>query len=117
MSGVRRRVPEIPFTVRDATGRVHPRINGSTMPEFNPRIIWVLALLGLAALGWVYFRRRQLRLAVREQFTAFRERAVVLMDQLDSLRQRHKTMTSTDPDFEVPMAGATRQFYEQVNGE
>ena len=75
----------------------------------------VLIVLGLVALGWVLFRRWQLQQAVRLQFKAFREQAVALMDRLDALRRRHKTMTTTDPDFEVPMVGATRGFYEEVD--
>ncbi|MFO0888338.1 MAG: hypothetical protein U0790_04225 [Isosphaeraceae bacterium] len=87
------------------------------MPELTTRVIVFLCvvLAALAALAWVFYRRRELHRVVREQFRTFRERAVILMDELDSLRQRHKTMTSTDPDFEVPMAGATRQRYDRIN--
>jgi hypothetical protein len=85
------------------------------MPELRLSHVIILGLLGLAALGWVAYRRRQLRGTVLDRFRVFREQAVHLMDRLDELRQRHKTMTSTDPDFEVPMAGATRALYEQVD--
>jgi hypothetical protein len=85
------------------------------MPETRIGILIILGLLGLAALGWVFYRRRQFQRAVQNQFREFREQAVVLMDRLDSLRQRHKTMTSTDPDFEVPMAGATRALHDSVS--
>jgi hypothetical protein len=37
------------------------------------------------------------------------------MDQLDALRKRHKTLPSTDPDFTVPMEGATLALYGEVN--
>lgn len=87
------------------------------MLESRITIAVILAVLGLATLAWVLHRRWQLQLAVREQFRAFREQAVVLMDRLDALRQRHRTMTSTDPDFEVPMAGATRSYYDHVSQE
>ena len=67
----------------------------------------VLVLLGVAALGLLYYRKRQLQGTVEGQFKDFREKAVALMDQLDALRQRHKTLPSTDPDFTAPMSGAT----------
>ena len=52
----------------------------------------VLGLLGLAAFGLIYYRKRRLQNTVEAQFKDFRERAVALMDQLDGLRQRHKTL-------------------------
>jgi hypothetical protein len=67
----------------------------------------ILVLFGGAALVVNYRGRRQLQDAVEEQFKGFRAKAVGLMDQLDALRQRHKTLPSTDPDFTAPMAGAT----------
>ena len=36
------------------------------------------------------------------------------MDQIDSLRKRHKTLPSTDPDFTAPMTGAALALYNQV---
>ena len=67
----------------------------------------LLVLLGAAALGYLYYRKRRLRLAVEERFKVFRGEAVSLMDRLDGLRRRHETLPSTDPDFTEPMAGAT----------
>jgi hypothetical protein len=77
----------------------------------------VLVLLGAAALGRLYRRKRQLQGAVEQQFQVFREKAVALMDQLDALRQRHRTLPSTDPDFTAPMSGATLAFYHSVEAD
>lgn len=74
-----------------------------------------LGLLGLAAFGLLYYRKRHLQATVGERFKAFRQQAVSLMDQLDALRQRHKTLPATDPDFTVPMKGATLALYSDVN--
>jgi hypothetical protein len=74
----------------------------------------ILVLLGSAALGRLYYRKRQLQDAVEGQFKGFREKAVALMDQLDALRRRHETLPSTDPDFTEPMAGATLALYNAV---
>ncbi|WP_165234990.1 hypothetical protein [Aquisphaera insulae] len=75
----------------------------------------VLGLLGVAALGLLYYRRRNVQISVEEQFRAFRAQAVSLMDQLDALRKRHKTLPADDPDFTVPMQGATLALYEGVS--
>jgi hypothetical protein len=74
----------------------------------------ILVLCGAVALMLNYRRRRQLQDTVEEQFKAFRAKAVGLMDQLDALRQRHKTLPSTDPDFTAPMTGATLTLYNTV---
>ena len=65
-------------------------------------------------LGVLYYRKSQLQGAVDAQFRGFREKAVALMDQIDSLRKRHKTLPSTDPDFTAPMTGVTLALYNQV---
>ena len=77
----------------------------------------ILVLLGVAALGLLYYRKRQLQGTVEGRFKDFREKAVALMDQLDALRQRHKTLPSTDPDFTVPMSGATLALYNAVEAD
>lgn len=78
-------------------------------------LIILFGILGLAALFALYKRKRQLQVDVEEQFKSFREQAVGLMDQIDKLRQRHKTLPSTDPDYVEPMAGATKALYDQVS--
>ena len=75
----------------------------------------VLGLAGLVALGVLYYRKRHLQTDVEERFKAFRQQAVQLMDQLDALRKRHKSLPATDPDFTVPMQGATLALYSEVN--
>ncbi|MGO9601090.1 MAG: hypothetical protein ACLP7Q_24180 [Isosphaeraceae bacterium] len=72
-------------------------------------------LLGLVAFALLYWRKQKLQDRVETQFKGFRERAVALMDQLDGLRQRHKTLLATDPDFKVSMTGATLALYNQVS--
>ncbi len=76
-----------------------------------------LVALGVIALGRLYFRKQQLQAAVDAQFKAFREKAVALMDQLDALRHRHKTLPSSDPDFTAPMSGATLALYNGVESD
>ena len=87
--------------------------------DLSPRssalaVFTVLGLIGLAVLGVLYYRKSQLQGAVDAQFRGFREKAVALMDQIDSLRKRHQTLPSTDPDFTAPMTGATLALYNQV---
>ncbi|AMV39823.1 hypothetical protein [Planctomyces sp. SH-PL62] len=91
----------------------------SVLPEIRLPLILILLFggLGVAALVAMYRRNRQIRATADEQFRSFREQAVGLMDQIDALRTRHKTLPSTDPDFVEPMAGATKALYEQVAGD
>jgi hypothetical protein len=91
-----------------------PDIQTHTLPL---ALMVVLVLLGVAALVLLYRRRRQLQGAVEGEFQGFREKAVALMDQLDALRQRHKTLPSTDPDFTAPMSGATLALYNSVEAD
>ena len=74
----------------------------------------ILVVLGVAAWGLLYYRKRQLQDEIEGRFKDFREKAVTLMDQLDALRHRHKTLPSTDPDFTAPMSGATLALYNTV---
>jgi len=94
--------------------------------ETSPQASWLegrtplfamlfLGLLGLAAFGLLFYRKRHLQGAVEERFKAFRHQSVTLMDQLDALRKRHKSLPATDPDFTVPMEGATLALYSDVN--
>jgi hypothetical protein len=77
----------------------------------------VLVLAGAAGLVLLYRRRRELQAAVEAQFEGFREKAMALMDQLDALKRRHRTLPSTDPDFTAPMSGATLTFYNAVEAD
>jgi len=76
------------------------------------RQVIVLGVLGLLGLFWL--RKRHLQRKFDRQFKGFREQAVALMDKLDALRQRHKTLPSTDPDYTQPLAGATLALYNEV---
>lgn len=86
--------------------------SGGSLPVV---VLVALGLLGLSAAGLLYARKLHLRKTVEERFTTFRAGAVALMDRLDSLRLRHKTLPETDPDFTVPMSGATLDLYERVS--
>jgi hypothetical protein len=72
----------------------------------------VLAVLGVLGLTALWKRRRQARFDL--QFKGFREKAVGLMDRLDALRQRHKSLLTTDPDYTQPLAGDTLSLYKDV---
>jgi hypothetical protein len=91
-----------------------PEAQNYTLPL---ALMVVLLLLGVAALAWLYYRKRQLQGTVEGEFKHFREKAVALMDQLDALRQRHKNLPLTDPDFTVPMSGATLSLYNAVESD
>lgn len=88
-----------------------PTFSSVQLPVF---LIVLFGGLGLIALMLLYRRNVQVRAAAEQQFKEFRERAVGLMDQIDALRARHKTLPGTDPDFTVPMVGETLQLYDKV---
>ena len=99
---------------REEFRRMSPDTQTHTLPMV---LMVVLVLVGVAALGLLYYRKRRLQGAVEKEFQGFREKAVALMDQLDALRQRHKTLPSTDPDFTAPMSGATLALYNAVEAD
>lgn len=80
-------------------------------------LIILFGALGLAALLFLHQRGRRLQAGVDEQFKRFREEAVGLMDQIDALRQRHKNLPENDPDFTVPMKGATLALYNRISAD
>ena len=75
----------------------------------------VLGLLGLAAFGCFTTASGTFRPRWKTDSRPFASRPSRLMDQLDALRKRHKTLPATDPDFTVPMQGATLALYGEVN--
>ena len=95
-----------------AAGPILGQLDSRTVPL---GVMAALGVLGLVILAVLYARKQRLKGAVDEQFKGFREKAVGLMDELDALRKRHKTLPQTDPDFTRPMAGATLALYQQVN--
>jgi hypothetical protein len=103
-----------------AAGEIPPADEWQRMQawaEFWSSIVFALisiGVLGLFVLAFLFDRRRKLRQRVSEQFESFRKKTVLLMDQLDALRQRHETLPSNDPDFKLPMTGATLAMYNQV---
>ena len=107
------------FLISQSVNRMASLAFWLAISDLSPRssalaVFTVLGLIGLAVLGVLYYRKSQLQGAVDAQFRGFREKAVALMDQIDSLRKRHKTLPSTDPDFTAPMTGATLALYNQV---
>lgn len=99
---------------RDLEKPSMPHLQMIQLPVF---LILLFSGLGVLGLYLLYRRNRQVQAEAEDQFRQFRERAVGLMDQIDSLRNRHKTLPSTDPDFTKPMAGATLALYEKVAGD
>src|SRR5262249_26478153 len=116
------RDPEVPPRIgrprrvedRQESRRMSPDIPTHALPL---AIMAALAMLGVAAMVVLYRRRRQLKGAVEGEFHDFRAKAVALIDRLDALRQRHRDLPSTDPDFTAPMSGATLALYNAVESD
>ena len=86
-----------------AAGPILGQLDSRTVPL---GVMAALGVLGLVILAVLYARKQRLKGAVDEQFKGFREKAVGLMDQLDALRKRHKTLPQTDPDFTAADGGS-----------
>ncbi|MCA9173868.1 MAG: hypothetical protein KDB14_05210 [Planctomycetales bacterium] len=84
--------------------------------ELQPWMIPVgnIVLLGAGALLFVQFRRRRRRKQAESQLQAFKERVVAYSDAMDRIKERHKMLPFTDPDFTAPMVGETLAAYEEV---
>lgn len=80
-------------------------------------LLALFTAIALGILGLFWHRKRKIRGIVDEQFKGFREQSVALMDRLDALRHRHKTLTATDPDFTHPTAGATLALHKEVEDD
>lgn len=80
-------------------------------------LILLFGGLGLAGLLALYHRNRLIHEAAEVQFKDFRERAVGLMDQIDGLRNRHKTLPETDPDYTEGMQGETLNLYQKAGDD
>jgi hypothetical protein len=77
-------------------------------------VLGLLALAVLGVLGLMRLWRHTLQVRFDRKFKGFREKAVGLMDRLDALRQRHKSLLTTDPDYTQPLAGDTLSLYKEV---
>jgi hypothetical protein len=75
-----------------------------------------LAAVGVVALlvaGWLAWRL-QWKKGVRRRFAQYRENVTHLSETLDALKERHKLLPFTDPDFNEPMAGQTEALYRSA---
>jgi uncharacterized membrane protein YgcG len=89
------------------------RFNTRTLP------LGVLGAAGaatLAGFGLVRYRHLRAKDSAGEEFKEFRTRATDMMERLDVLKERHKSLPVADPDFKEPMAGETLKVYTQVEG-
>jgi septation ring formation regulator EzrA len=76
-----------------------------------------LAAVGLIMAGLIWLARRRTRNTVEGKIKEFRKRSVDVMDRLDALKARLKTLPFDDPDFKEPMAGETLAVYERLQGD
>lgn len=90
--------------------------------RYRTRTLPALLLGGLAGavasiLAMLWYRRRRAQRALDVLFKDFRQHAVGLMERLDALRERHKTLAAADPDFTAPMAGSTLALFQAVEAD
>jgi hypothetical protein len=76
-----------------------------------------LVAIALVVAGAVWWKHRRERTEVGRQLKEFRSQAVLLMDRLDSLKERLKLLAVEDTDFQEPMTGETKAFYEKIQAK
>jgi len=90
-------------------------------PSAGTNVVIGLGLAALAIvllmLGAVWWRHSRERTQVGRRLKEFRSQAVLVMDRLDSLKERLKLLPVEDADFSEPMTGETRAFYDQIQGK
>ncbi len=59
-------------------------------------------------------QKRQLRL-VREEYEAFRQQCVEILDKVDQLKERHRLLPFSDEDYVELMQGETLDFYNRFD--
>ena len=78
----------------------------------------LVSLVGILVGGLWYIRRRK-HTDVDRRYREFRAKATEGMETLDRLKERHRMLTATDPDFTEPIRGKTLTVYmnaqEQIN--
>lgn len=95
--------------VRAAESR-HKLLSRTLPMGLGGAIVGLLALMG----GSFWFLSRKARGRADRRFRDYRGRATNLMDQLDALKERHKLLPVSDPDFQAPLEGATLERYASV---
>lgn len=87
------------------------RFNTRTLPFGTLGAAGAAILAGLGLGRYRYLRAKD---SAGEEFKEFRTHATELMERLDGLKERHKTLPMSDPDFKEPMTGETLKVYNQV---
>ncbi|GIW89432.1 MAG: hypothetical protein KatS3mg108_3756 [Isosphaeraceae bacterium] len=73
-------------------------------------VLSMLAVLG----GTFWFLARQSRQRADRRVREFRRRATELMEKLDGVKERHRLLPVSDPDYTEPLEGATLERYTAV---
>lgn len=68
----------------------------------------------VAAFGASRWRHASRRRAASDKLAAFKRDVLALSDVLDDSQERHRMLPHTDPDFQTPMRGMTRDTYDAV---
>lgn len=68
----------------------------------------------IGGFGIQRLRHATRRTAAGHKLAAFKQDVVALSDMLDASQERHRMLPHTDPDFQTPMRGMTRDTYDAV---
>lgn len=77
-------------------------------------LLIVAVILVSAVLAGLGYRARASRRRADQAFAAFKDRVIGFSDGIDALRERHRLLPASDPDFQAPMVGATLAAYQEI---
>ncbi|WP_165063810.1 hypothetical protein [Paludisphaera rhizosphaerae] len=89
------------------------RFHGPSSTELAWSIGGSLAAIALMIGALIWLGRRRARGEFNAKLKDYKGKAVAMMDRLDALKSRLKSLTVEDPDFTVPITGETLSLYEK----
>lgn len=89
------------------------RFHGPSSTELAWSIGGSLAAIGLMIGALIWLARRRARGEFNAKLKDYKTKAVAMMDRLDALKARLKSLPVEDPDFTVPITGETLALYEK----
>lgn len=98
-----------------SSGSVVPQPRGNFLARTLPMILGgILAGLVFLTLVGMYLRHYWARRSYRAKLKAFQDRVLGIVDKLDALKERHKLLPFSDPEYSEPMTGETLGLYHNV---
>ncbi|MDG3006343.1 TPM domain-containing protein [Paludisphaera mucosa] len=90
------------------------RLHGPAGSDLAWSLAGSFAAIALMIAGLVWLGRRRARGSFNAKLKDYKGKAVAMMDRLDGLKARLKSLPVEDPDFTEPMTGDTLALYQKA---